>query len=99
MTGRSAGEVKSRAWQSLMALCFAAGASLGACFALLGPVPFVRGLGAFALAAGVVGCGLHLHLMGARPAAVLRLWRRRAVESVQAIGTAAATPSHATLPP
>ncbi|MFO1312361.1 MAG: hypothetical protein U1F41_09890 [Burkholderiales bacterium] len=91
----AAGAVLAAASPALAA-CFAAGASLGACFVLLGPVPFVRGLGALALAAGLAGCALHLHLAGARPSAVLRLWRRRIVESVQAILAAAAGTPHAT---
>ncbi len=56
---------------------FASGAGLGAFFVLLGPVPFVRGLGAFALFAALAGCALQLHLLGASPRAVLHLWRRR----------------------
>jgi hypothetical protein len=42
---------------------FAAGAALGAAFALVGPVAFIRVLGLVAFACAVGGCGLHLAVL------------------------------------
>lgn len=81
---------RERAWHCALALSFAAGAALGMLFVLAGPVPFARTLGAIALVAGLAGCALHLQLTGARPSAVLRAWRARALASARAFGDAAA---------
>ncbi|MFO1304091.1 MAG: hypothetical protein U1F54_10190 [Burkholderiales bacterium] len=103
MTARE-GHVNARAWrfnprtsQAAVAFCFAAGAAIGAFFVLAGPVPFVRGLGLVALAAGIGGCAVHIHLSGARASAVLRAWRQRAAAAARTIGAAAASPPGAAL--
>ena len=94
---------RERACHCALALSFAAGAAVGALFVLMGPVPFARMLGVIALVAGLAGCALHLHLTGARPSAVLRAWRARAVASARALvavaARAAAPPQAALLSP
>ena len=56
---------------------FAAAATLGAGFAVLGPVQLIRLFGVVALIAGAAGCALQLYALRAfAPRAHALLWRR-----------------------
>jgi hypothetical protein len=56
---------------------FAAAAALGAVFALLAPISFMRGLGLVALGVGLAGCALELYALHSfDPAAYAALGER-----------------------
>ena len=75
------------------ALLFAAGALVGLCFAVLGPVPLVRLLGATALVAGLMGCGVQVYALRELHPRAYRWLARRVRATIERSGSR--TVSHA----